>query len=105
MKFLILSAVFEIVWVNLLKVYADAPSKVMFLMVVVVTMVASFFFLTIAIRTVPLTFAYAMWTSSGIIGTAVIQHVCYQNHMSIQSWVAILLIVTGIFLFNQPKAV
>ena len=103
MKFLILSSLFEIIWVNLLKLYADAPTKLMLLSMVVVTMIASFYCLAIAIRTVPLTFAYAVWTSSGLVGTALIQHFYFHNHLSVQSWVAVVLIVVGIFLFNQPE--
>ncbi len=103
MKFLILSSLFEIIWVNLLKVYAEAPSKLLLLSWVVLTMIASFYFLAIAIRTVPLTFAYAVWTSSGLVGTALIQHTYFQNHLSTQSWFAVMLIVAGIFLFNQTE--
>ena len=104
MKFLILSSLFEIIWVNLLKIYTDTPSKLLLLSLVVITMIASFYFLAIAIKTVPLTFAYAVWTSSGLVGTAFIQHVYFQNQLSPQSWVAVILIVVGIFLFNQSEA-
>ncbi len=101
MKFLILSSLFEIIWVNLLKASTQTPHKIFVLSWVVLTMILSFYFLFQAIKTVPLTLAYAVWTSAGLVGTAMIQHFYHQNHLSLPSWLAVVLIVAGIFLFNH----
>ena len=104
MKYLILSSLFEIIWVNLLKASVQANHKLSLLAIVVVTMVLSFYFLAAAVKTLPLTFTYAVWTSSGLVGTALLQHLIFQNHLSFQSWLALALIVLGLFLL-QPEIV
>ena len=101
MKFLILSSLFEIIWVNLLKVQAQAQLKSVWLVLIVTTMLLSLYFLSEAVKTIPLTFSYAVWTSSGLVGTALIQHFYFQNTLSFQSWIAVLMIVSGIFLFEN----
>jgi len=103
MKYLILSSLFEIIWVNLLKTTTQTSHKASLLTAVVVTMVLSFYFLAEAVKTLPLTFTYAVWTIAGLLGTALIQHFVVHHHLTLQSWLALALIVTGIFLFNQPE--
>ncbi len=102
MKFLILSSLFEIIWVNLLKVQPETQPKITWLLLLISTMLLSLYFLSEAVKTVPLTFSYAVWTSSGLVGTALIQHFYFQSTLSVQSWLAVLLIVIGIFLFENP---
>jgi quaternary ammonium compound-resistance protein SugE len=104
MKYLILSSLFEIIWVNLLKTSAQANHKFSLLAIVVVTMVLSFYFLAAAVKTLPLTFTYAVWTSAGLLGTALIQYFVFHHHLSLQSWLALALIVLGICLL-QPGIV
>jgi multidrug transporter EmrE-like cation transporter len=103
MKFLILSVLFEIMWVNLLKVSATAQDKFVLLFLMVVTMLLSLYFLSLAVKTTPLTFSYAVWTSSGLVGTALIQHFYFHNSLSVQSWLAVLLIAAGICLFERSE--
>ena len=103
MKYLILSSIFEIIWVNLLKSIAQSTHQYTVSAIVIATMILSLYFLSEAVKTLPLTFAYAVWTSSGLVGTALIQHVYWNHHLSMQSWCAMLLIVSGLFLFNQTE--
>ena len=104
MFLLIVSSCFEIIWVNLLKAYADSPTQYVLLIPIVITMGLSLYFLSGAIKTIPITFAYAFWTSAGIMGTAVIQHFVFDNSLSIKSWFAVGLISAGIFLFDKSEA-
>ncbi len=104
MKYLILSVLFEIIWVNLLKVYANAQLKLVLMLLVITTMLLSLYALSEAVKTLPLTFSYAVWTSSGLVGTALIQHFYFQNTLSTQSWLAVVLIVIGIMLFNNSES-
>jgi len=104
MFLLVVSSCFEIIWVNLLKAYADSPTQYLLLIPTALAMVLSLYFLSEAIKTVPITFAYAFWTSAGITGTALIQHFLLSNTLSVKSWLSIGLISVGIFLFDKSEA-
>ncbi|WP_395374432.1 DMT family transporter [Marinicella sp. W31] len=104
MFILVISSCFEIIWVNLLKAYADSSNQHLLLIPIALSMVLSLYLLSEAIKTVPITFAYAFWTSAGITGTALIQHFFLDNTLSAKSWLSIGLISVGIFLLDKSEA-
>ena len=57
---------------------------------------ASAVFLALALRKLPLGTAYAMWTGMGIVGTAVLGVLLFQEKLSLPQLVCVLLIVIGI---------
>lgn len=65
--YLFIAGIFEIVWAVTLK-YADGFSNWFYSAVTIIGMVASVYFLTVAMRTIPLGTAYAIWTGIGCIG-------------------------------------
>ena len=59
-------------------------------------MIASFFFLSLALRTLPIGTAYAIWTGIGAIGTALIGLLIFDEPRTAARLVCILLIVAGV---------
>jgi quaternary ammonium compound-resistance protein SugE len=59
-------------------------------------MIASFFFLSLALRSLPLGTAYAIWTGIGAVGTALIGIFVFGEPRTAARLVCIVLIVAGI---------
>ena len=70
--YLFVAGLFEAVWAVGLK-YTDGFSRPTPSIVVVVAMVGSMILLALAVKTIPLATAYAVWVSIGIAATAVAQ--------------------------------
>ena len=76
---LFVAGIFEIVWAVGLKL-TEGFSKLIPSAITVAGIVASFFFLSIALKKLPLSTAYALWTGIGTAGT----------------------VLFGIFYFHEP---
>jgi quaternary ammonium compound-resistance protein SugE len=59
-------------------------------------MLASFFFLSLALRKLPLGTAYAVWTGIGTVGTAILGVLLFHEAMRLPQLLCIGLIVAGI---------
>jgi quaternary ammonium compound-resistance protein SugE len=59
-------------------------------------MIASFFFLSLALRSLPIGTAYAIWTGIGAVGTALIGILVFGEPRTAARLVCIVLIVAGI---------
>ena len=70
--YLIVAGLFEAVWAVGLK-YTEGFSRLVPSIIVAIAMVASMILLGLAVRTIPLATAYAIWVSLGIAATAVAQ--------------------------------
>lgn len=103
---LIIAGLLEVAWAIGLKQTAGwtrlGPS-----LVTVALMIASFFFLSLALRTLPLGTSYAIWTGIGAVGTALIGIFIFDEPRTAARLVCILLIVAGIVglkLASSPPA-
>jgi quaternary ammonium compound-resistance protein SugE len=65
--YLVLAGIFEVIWASTMKQSAGF-TKLMPSIITVVTMVISFALLAIAMRSLPLGTAYAIWTGIGAVG-------------------------------------
>src|SRR6185436_15462547 len=70
--YLFVAGLFEAVWAVGLK-YTEGFSRLTPSIIVVVAMVGSMILLALAVKTIPLATAYAIWVSIGIAATAVAQ--------------------------------
>ena len=59
-------------------------------------MIASFYFLAQALKTLPVGTAYAIWTGIGAVGTAIVGILVFGESRDIGRVVSIVLIVAGI---------
>lgn len=61
---------------------------------------ASFFFLSQALKTLPLGIAYAIWGGLGIVLTAIVSVVLFRQALDAAAILGIVLIVTGVVVMN-----
>jgi len=89
------AGVLEIVWAIGLKYTAGftrlAPS-----VVTIIAMVASVWFLALALRTIPVGTGYAVWTGIGSIGTAILGIILFAEPATAARLACIGLVVAGI---------
>jgi quaternary ammonium compound-resistance protein SugE len=92
---LLVAGVFEIVWAIGLK-YTDGFTRVVPTLVVVGGMMVSLVFLAIAMRSIPVGTAYAVWTGIGAAGTAIVAVVLFGESAAPLRLACLGLIVIGI---------
>lgn len=97
MKWLILivAGLFEMGWAIGLK-YSQEFTKPIPSIFTIVGMIASFYFLSLALKSIPLGTAYAIWTGIGIVGTVTLGIVLFKEPIDITKLVFIGCIVVGI---------
>ena len=61
----------------------------------------SFYFLTIALRAIPLAIVYACWSGLGVLFIAVLSYLIYGQALSWQAILGLFLIVIGVILVNS----
>jgi quaternary ammonium compound-resistance protein SugE len=93
--YLFIAGLFEIAWAIGLK-YTEGWSRLLPSIVTGVLMIASFYFLSLAVRTLPIGTAYAVWTGIGTVGAAVLGMVLFDEPRDIVRVLCILLIIGGI---------
>lgn len=93
--YLIIAGLFEIGWATGLK-YTEGFSNFWPSVYTVLSMVASFILLSLALKTLPVGTAYAIWTGIGVIGTALLGIYLFDEPATIANAICITLILTGI---------
>lgn len=104
--YLIIAGLLEVAWAIGLK-QTDGWSRLWPSVITVALMIASFFFLSLALRTLPLGNAYAIWTGIGAVGTALIGIFIFDEPRTAARLVCILLIISGVIglkLASSPPA-
>ncbi len=93
--FLIIAALFEIVWAIGLK-YSDGFTKLWPSVLTIAAMVVSFQFLSMAMKTIPVGTAYAVWTGSGAVGVAILGMILFGESREVARVLSIVLIIAGV---------
>lgn len=97
--YLIVAALFEIVWAYAMKQSAGFTRLVPSL-VTISAMLVSFWLLSVAMRSIPLGAAYTIWTGIGAVGTFVLGIVFLAEPASALRITAAVLIVSGLVLMK-----
>lgn len=92
---LLLAGLFEIAWAALLKVAATKQSWSVGT-ATIVTMVASIWLLSQAMKQIPLGTAYAVWTGIGAVGAFVVGVVCFAETVTAGRLISLVLLVAGL---------
>ena len=92
---LVLAGLLEIVWAVGLK-YTDGFTRLWPSVITVAAMIASVYFLAIAVRTIPIGTGYAVWTGIGAVGVAILGMILFGEPRTLLRIASILLIVAGI---------
>ena len=93
--YLFLAGLLECGWAIGLK-YTEGFSRPLPSFLTVVAMVASFWLLSLAMKTIPVGTAYAVWTGIGAVGVAILGMVLFEESREIARLACLLLIVSGI---------
>ncbi|MHA2937218.1 DMT family transporter [Vibrio sp. RC27] len=92
---LIFAGLLEVAWAVGLK-YTDGFTKPFPSIATVTAMVASFYCLSIAMRTLPLSIAYTVWVGIGMVGAVIFGTVFLKEPLSTLKMISLLLIIIGI---------
>ena len=92
---LFLAGLFEVVWAVGLK-YTEGFTKLTPSLVTLAAMGASFYLLSVALRTLPLGTAYAVWVGIGALGTAIAGIMLFHEAVTPLKLVSLLLVIAGI---------
>ncbi len=93
--YLVVAGLFECGWAIGLK-YTDGFTKLMPSLLTVAAMAISFWLLAIAMKTIPVATAYAVWTGIGAIGVAILGMLLLGESRDIMRIISLFLIVSGI---------
>jgi quaternary ammonium compound-resistance protein SugE len=93
--YLFVAGLLEIVWAIGLK-YTAGFTRLLPSTITIVAMLASVWFLALALRTLPVGTGYAVWTGIGTIGTAILGIVLFAEPATAARLACIGLIVLGI---------
>lgn len=93
--YIVLAGIGEIAWAIGLK-YSQGFSRLWPSVWTILAFIISMLFLSLAMRTLPVGSAYAVWTGIGVVGTAVLGMVLFDEPRDVLRLLCIGLIVAGI---------
>ena len=93
--YLVIAGLFECGWAIGLK-YTDGFTKLIPSLFTVIAMAISLWLLAIAMKTIPVGTAYAVWTGIGAVGVAVLGMFLFGESRELMRILCLLLIVSGI---------
>ena len=92
---LFLAGIFEIFWAVGLK-YSDGFTKLFPTIFTIVTMIISFYLLSLALKALPIGTAYAVWVGIGTVGTVIAGIILFGESMTLIRVISILFIRTSL---------
>ncbi|MBM4170787.1 MAG: quaternary ammonium compound efflux SMR transporter SugE [Ignavibacteria bacterium] len=93
--YILIASIFEISWAVGLK-YSEGFTQLIPSIFTIITMILSYVFLALGVKTLPIGTAYAVWTGIGAIGTAVYGIIFFDEPKDFLRVFFIFLIVIGI---------
>ena len=93
--FLLLAGLLEVAWATGLK-YSEGFSRLWPSVFTLVTMAASFLLLALAMKTLPMGTAYAVWTGIGAVGAVIVGIIMFSEPVTPLRIACVLLILTGL---------
>jgi quaternary ammonium compound-resistance protein SugE len=93
--FLIIAGFLEIGWAVAMK-YSEGFSKLTPSIITILLMIASFYLLSVSVKTIPISIGYVIWTGIGAAGTAIVGMFLLGESKDIAKFICIFLILAGI---------
>lgn len=93
--YLAAAAAFEVIFALSMK-YADGFTRLLPSLVTVVAAMGGIGFLTLAMKTLPVSVAYPIWTSIGTLGTVLLGFMLLDERLTLAKLVSALAIVAGV---------
>lgn len=101
--YLLVAGVLEVVWAYAMK-QSHGFSRLIPSLITILAMVASFWLLAVAMRTIPLGTAYTIWTGIGAVGAFLVGIAFLAEPVSTSRIIAMILIVSGLVLMKLSSA-
>ncbi|WP_271910804.1 DMT family transporter [Vreelandella alkaliphila] len=101
--YLLVAGVLEVVWAYTMK-QSHGFSRLIPSLITISAMVASFWLLAVAMRTIPLGTAYTIWTGIGAVGAFLVGIAFLAEPVSTSRIIAMILIVSGLVLMKLSSA-
>jgi quaternary ammonium compound-resistance protein SugE len=92
---LAVAAMFEIIFALSMK-YADGFTRLVPTLITAIAAVGGIGFLTLAMKTLPVSVAYPIWTAIGTLGTVLLGCVLLEERMTLAKLVSALAIIGGV---------
>ncbi|MFC6169842.1 DMT family transporter [Loigolactobacillus jiayinensis] len=93
--YLVVAGLFETVWATTLKL-SHGFQKLDYSLYTLIGMGFSFWLLAKAIKTLPLSLAYPIWTGIGALGTIIIGVILFGDRLSLVTWLFVGLLLISI---------
>lgn len=93
--YLVIAGIAEIGWALSLK-FSEGFTNVLMSVLTIVVMIGSLFFLSLALKDIPIGTAYAMWTAIGAVGVAIVGMLFLGETKTLVRVFCIMLVVGGI---------
>lgn len=93
--YLVIAGFLEVGWAMGLK-YSQGFTIILPSILTVLGMVASFYFLSLSLKSLPIGNAYAIWTGIGTVGTVVLGIILFKDPIDVMRMICIIFIVIGI---------
>ncbi|GAB5056987.1 SugE family quaternary ammonium compound efflux SMR transporter [Companilactobacillus alimentarius] len=93
--YLIIAGLFEVVWSTTMKL-SHGFSKISFTIYTIVGLALSMLFLAIAIKKLPMSLAYPIWTGIGAVGSVIIGVILFGDKLSPLTWIFVVLLLISI---------
>ncbi|MCH4058087.1 MAG: multidrug efflux SMR transporter [Lactobacillaceae bacterium] len=93
--FLVFAGIFEVVWATTMKL-SHGFSKLPFTLATIFGMIASFLLLAQAIKKLPMSLAYPVWTGIGAVGAIIVGVILFKDQLSPLTWVFVIMLLVGI---------
>jgi quaternary ammonium compound-resistance protein SugE len=94
--YLFIAGIFEIGWPLGLKLSQTMTSKVVGIVIAIISMALSGLFLWLAQRTIPMGTAYAVWTGIGAVGTFIVGILLFKDPSNIFRIISVSLVIVGV---------
>lgn len=93
--YLVIAGLFEVFWATTMKL-SQGFSNLTYSILTILGMLFSFGFLSLAIKRLPLSLAYPVWTGIGAVGAIVVGVVFFKDYISLSTWFFVGMLIVGI---------
>lgn len=93
--YLLGAGLLEVLWASMMK-QSDGLTRPVPTLIMLVSMLASFALLTLALRTLPLGTGYAVWTGIGAVGAFIVGIIAFGDALTLGRALSATLILAGI---------
>lgn len=97
--FLMIAIVFEIIATSALKKSAEF-TKLIPSIITIIGYCGAFYFLSFAIKTIPIGIAYAIWSGVGIVLITIIGVIFFKQMLDLPAIIGLILILIGVIVIN-----